>query len=156
VRKELAGLAPQERRFESFGRGIYSPRFTRRVYKALLERAREALAAGRSVIVDATFAQRRDRQRARELAEKIGARFLCLECRAEEEVIRRRLEERLRTGRDASDARWETYEAQKQVFQPVTELPPDEHMVVDCDEPWAQCVQETRSELEQRLAPPSP
>jgi len=156
VRKELAGLAPQERRFESFGRGIYSPRFTRRVYKALLERAREALAAGRSVIVDATFAQRRDRQRARELAQKMGARFLCLECRAEDDVIRQRLEERLRAGRDASDARWETYEAQKQVFQPVTELPPDEHMVVDCDEPWAQCVEGTRRELERRLAPPPP
>ena len=57
-------------------------------------------------------------------------------------------------GQDASDARWETYEAQKQVFQPVTELPPDGHMVVDCDEPWAECVEQTRRELERRLAPP--
>jgi len=154
VRKELAGLAPRERRFEAFGRGIYSPRFSQRAYKALLERARAALAEGRSVIVDATFAQRHYRQRARELAQAIGARFLCLECRAEEEVIRRRLEERLRAGQDASDARWETYEAQKQVFQPVTELPPDEHMVADCDEPWAECVEQTRRELERRLAPP--
>jgi len=154
VRKELAGLAPRERRFEPFGRGIYSPRFTQRAYKALLERAREALAAGRSVIVDATFAQRHYRQRARELAQRMGARFLCLECRAEEEVIRRRLEERLRAGRDASDARWEIYHAQKQVFQPVTELPPDEHMVVDCDWPLSQCLEEARRELERRLAPP--
>jgi len=155
VRKELAGLAPRERRFEPFGRGIYSPRFSERTYKALLERARAALAEGRSVIVDATFGQRRHRQRARELAQAMGARFLCLECRAEERVIRQRLEERLRAGRDASDARWETYEAQKQVFEPLAELPPAEHMVVDCDEPWARCVEETRRELERRLAPPS-
>ncbi|GAG13422.1 unnamed protein product, partial [marine sediment metagenome] len=80
--------------------------------------------------------------------------FLCLECRAKEEIIRQRLEERLRVGRDASDARWEIYEAQKQVFQPVTELPPDKHMVADCDEPWAQCVEEARRELKRRLAPP--
>jgi len=155
VRKELAGLAPRERRFEPFGRGIYSPRFSERTYKALLERARAALAEGRSVIVDATFDQRRHRQRARELAQAMGARFLCLECRAEEGVIRERLEERLRAGRDASDARWETYEAQKQVFEPLAELPPAEQMVVDCDEPWARCVEETRRELERRLAPPS-
>jgi len=156
VRKELAGLAPRERRFEPFGRGIYSPRFTQRAYKALLERARVALAEGRSVIVDATFAQRHYRQRARELAQKMGARFLCLECRAEEAVIRQRLEERLRAGRDASDARWETYQAQKQVFEPVRELPPDEHLVVDCDWPLSRCLEETRRELERRLAPPSP
>lgn len=155
VRKELAGLAPRERRFEPFGRGIYSQRFSQRTYKALLDRARAALAEGRSVIVDATFAQRRYRQKARELARAMGARFLCLECQAEEGVIRQRLEERLRAGRDASDARWEIYEAQKQVFQPVTELPPAEHMVVECDEPWARCVEQTRRELERRLAPPS-
>ena len=86
----------------------------------------------------------------------MGARFLCLECRAEEEVIRQRLEERLRAGRDASDARWETYEAQKQVFEAVTELPPDEHMVVDCDRPPARCLEEARRELARRLAPPPP
>ena len=156
VRKELAGLAPSERRFESFGRGIYSPRFSERTYKALLERARAALAEGRSVIVDATFAQRRHRQRARGLAQAMGARFLCLECRAEEEVIRQRLEERLQAGGDASDARWEIYEAQKQVFEPLEELPPAEHMVLDCDRTLAQCLEETRRELERRLAPPSP
>ncbi len=154
VRKELAGLAPRERRFEPFGRGIYSPRFSERTYKALLERARLALAEGRSVIVDATFAQRRQRQRAREIAQAMGASFLCLECRADEQVVRQRLEERLRTGRDASDARWEIYETQKQVLQPVTELPPDEHMVVDCGRPLAQCLEEARRELARRLAPP--
>lgn len=156
VRKELAGLAPRERRFEPFGKGIYSSRFTQRTYKALLERAGLALAEGRSVIIDATFAQRHHRQRARELAQAMGARFLCLECRAEEDVIRHRLEERLRAGRDASDARWEIYEAQRQTFEPVRELPPDEHMVVDCGRPLAQCLEETRRELERRLTPPSP
>jgi aminoglycoside phosphotransferase family enzyme/predicted kinase len=154
VRKELAGLAPRERRFERFGRGIYSPRFSQRTYKALLERARAALAEGRSMIIDATFAQQHYRQRARELAQAMGARFLCLECRAEEEIIRQRLEDRLRAGRDPSDARREIYETQKQVFQPLTELPPDEHMVADCGEPWTRCVEEARRELERRLAPP--
>ncbi len=155
VRKELAGLSPQERRFEPFGRGIYGPRFTQRTYKALLEQAGAALADGRSLIVDATFGQRRQRQKARALAQALGARFLCLECRASEEVIRRRLEERLRDGRDASDARWQTYEAQKLVFEPVTELGADEHLVVDCGRPLAECLAATRRDLEKRLAPPA-
>ncbi|MGQ9571849.1 MAG: bifunctional aminoglycoside phosphotransferase/ATP-binding protein [Dehalococcoidia bacterium] len=153
VRKELAGLRPTERRFEPFGKGIYSPRFSERTYKALLERARAALAEGRSVIIDATFAQRARRQQAKELAQAMGARFFCLECRAAEEVIRQRLDERLRSGRDASDARWETYEAEKRVFEPVSELPPEEHLVLDCDWPLAECVEYARRELERRLAP---
>jgi predicted kinase len=155
VRKELAGLAPRERRLEPFGRGIYSARFSVRTYKALLERARQALTEGRSVIVDATFAERRYRRRARDLAQAMGARFLCLECRADEGVIRERLEERLQAGRDASDARWEIYEAQKRVFEPPTEFPPDEHLAADCSQSPARCLAEARRELERRLAPPS-
>lgn len=155
VRKELAGLMPRERRFEPFGKGIYSQRFSDRTYKALLERAREALDAGRSLIIDATFGQRRYRQRARGLARAMGARFLCVECRAEEGVIRQRLEERLWAGRDASDARWEIYEAEKQVFEPVDELPPAEHLVLDCGRPIAECVAEVRRRLGPVSASPS-
>jgi hypothetical protein len=86
----------------------------------------------------------------------MGARFLCLECRAEEAVIRRRLDERLRTGGDASDARPEIYEAQIQVFEPVTELAPHEHLSLDCGRPLGQCLLEARRLVEERLAPPSP
>jgi len=154
VRKELAGLAPQEHRFEPFERGIYSPDFTARTYDAMLERGRGLLAEGRSVLLDATFGRRDQRQRARALAEEMGARFLCLECRAEEAVIRRRLAERLRTGGDASDARPEIYEAQVQVFEPVTELPPHEHAAVDCGRPLAHCLLEARRLVDERLAPP--
>ena len=59
VRKELAGLEPEERRFEPFERGIYSPAFTARTYDAMLERGRALLAQGRSVLLDATFGRRR-------------------------------------------------------------------------------------------------
>ena len=151
VRKELAGLPPRERRVETSGNGIYYQRVNDRTHRVLLDVAREALDAGRSIIIDATFGQRRYRQRARDLARKMGARFLCVVCRAGEGVIRRRLEERLRAGRDASDARWEIYEAQKQVFELVDELPPAEHLALDCGRPIAQCV----AEASRRLGPVS-
>jgi hypothetical protein len=121
----------------------------------MLERARGLLAQGRSVLLDATFGRRDQRQKARALAEEMGARFVCVECRAEEAVIRQRLAERLRTGGDASDARPEIYEAQIQVFEPVTELPPHEYVSLDCARPLGQCVLEARRLVNERLAPPA-
>jgi len=155
VRKELAGLSPEEHRFEPFERGIYSPAFTARTYDAMLERARGLLAEGRSVLLDGTFGRRDQRQKARGLAEEMGGRFVCVECRAEEAVIHRRLAERLRTGGDASDARPEIYEAQLQVFEPVTDLRPHEYVSLDCARPLGQCVLEARRLVDERLAPPT-
>ncbi|MFQ6019422.1 MAG: AAA family ATPase [Dehalococcoidia bacterium] len=138
VRKELAGLAPQERRFEPFGRGIYSSAFSDRTYRALLERAAAALQEGRSVIVDASFVRRKHRLWMRRLAAREGADFHCLEFRASEAAIRRRLAGRLRQGADPSDARWEIYAAARQTFQPPTELPPEQHIVIDTARPLAE------------------
>lgn len=135
VRKELAGLSPGEHRFEPFGRGIYSPAFTDRTYRALMEAARPLLLEGRSVIIDASFARRKHRTWARRLAEETGAQFLCLECRASDAAVARRLARRLREGGDPSDARWEIYLAQKRVFQPVRELPPERHLAIDTGRP---------------------
>jgi len=135
VRKELAGLSPEERRLEPFGRGIYSPAFTRRTYTALLRRAGDLLSRGRSVILDASFARRQQRERARRLARALAASFLCLECRAPAEEVQRRLAERLARGKGPSDARWEIYQEQRRRFQPVTELPPQEHLIIDTQAP---------------------
>jgi len=131
VRKELAGLPPQARRLEPFERGIYSPRFTDRTYRELLERAREHLEEGRSVIIDASFVRRKHRRWAQRLAQRQGADFYCLEFRAPDSAVRRRLARRLREGGDPSDARWEVYVAQKEIFQPVDELEPERHILVD-------------------------
>ena len=106
-------------------------------------------------MLDATFGRLDQRQKARALAEEMGARFVCVECRAEEATIRRRLAERLRAGGDASDARAEIYEAQVQVFEPVTELPAHEHIALDCNRPLGQCVLEARRLVDERLAPPA-
>jgi hypothetical protein len=57
---------PRERRFEPFGRGIYSPRFSERTYKALLERARAQLELDREQALVAL--QKSCRQRVEYLA----------------------------------------------------------------------------------------
>lgn len=118
VRKQLCGLSPWERRLEPFGRGIYAPQLTERTYRRMLEMAAEELRAGRSVILDASFSRRAQRREARRLAERLGARFLLIECTCPPEVARRRL-----AGRqgDPSDGRWEIYQEQLRAFEPIEE-----------------------------------
>ncbi len=137
VRKALAGLEESEHRFEPFHGGIYSPEFTDRTYAAILENARQALAEGRSVIVDASFIRRQYRRWARRLAREMGAQFVCLEFQVSDSAVRRRLARRLREGGDPSDARWEIYAAQKRTFQRPSEVPPERHVVVDTRRPLA-------------------
>ena len=137
VRKALAGLEESEHRFEPFRGGIYSPEFTDRTYAAILESARQALAEGRSVILDASFIRRQYRRSARRLAGELGAQFVCLELEVSDSAVRRRLARRLREGGDPSDARWETYAAQKRTFQRPSEVPPERHVVVDTRRPLA-------------------
>lgn len=147
VRKGLAGLAPQEHRFEPFRRGIYGPAFTDKTYRAILAKAGAHLEKGESVIADASFVQRKHRRWARRLAEGEGADFYCLEFRASDAAVRRRLARRLRQGGDPSDARWEIYLALKEAFQPVEELDRDRHIVVDTARPLGRSLGAVRRQI---------
>jgi predicted kinase len=130
VRKESAGLAPQEHRYEAFGKGIYSADVTERTYADLLERARPLIMAGRSVILDASFIRRSHRKAATRLAKDTGAQFACVLLDAPAEAVRSRLKRRVARGAGPSDARWETYVAQKRRFQRPSELPTERLKVV--------------------------
>ena len=61
VRKQLAGIPPTERRSGGYLDGIYGHAFTRATYDRLRELADVALTTGRSVIVDATFRDPKER-----------------------------------------------------------------------------------------------
>lgn len=117
VRKELAGLAPTEHRAgDRYGEGIYTDTCTDRTYRALLEQAEAALAAGRGIIVDATFRRRTDRDRFRRLAVRHGAHFHLIHAICPEEFARKRLEARQGHAGEASDGRWDIYLLQKDDF----------------------------------------
>ncbi len=124
VRKESAGLPPQEHRDEAFGQGIYAADVTERTYTELLDRARPLLLGGRSVILDASFIRRSHRKAAFRLAQDTGAQFACALLDAPLETVRRRLARRVARRTGASDARWQTYVAQKRRFQQPSDLPP--------------------------------
>ncbi len=130
TRKKLAGIPLTEHRFDEFKTGIYSEDFSRRTYDAMLAEAEKLLSQGQSVILDASFKKRTDRLQARKIADKIGADFLVIECILDEEIAKKRLEQRLKEG-TISDGRWEIFEPQKQDFERVVEFPPESHIIVD-------------------------
>jgi len=131
LRKEMLHMAPTDRYPEAFGKGIYSDEITRKTYDRALELASEKLAEGKSVIIDASYKSRRDRQRALTAAERLKADFFIIECICPENIVKERLDLRMSDKGEASDGRWEIYLAQKDTFDKITEIPESLHVILD-------------------------
>lgn len=146
TRKTMFGVAHTTRLDESAFHGAYSKDVTERVYDEVLRRASVVLASGRPVILDASFRSREMRARARELARAHGAPFQLVECRADHDVCKERLRERAR-GSSVSDGRLEVFDAFVASWEPVTELPDGEHIVIDTTRP----TEESLAAVEERV-----
>lgn len=131
IRKELHGLAPHERGPLE----IYSAAANARTYGELLGRAEHYLKENTSVIVDATFQRRADRERLLARARRAGVRPLFVECRCSPAAARERLQARNRLGTDASDADVAVYEVQARRYEPPVELPEDLLVPIDTERP---------------------
>jgi uncharacterized protein len=97
LRKSLLGAAPATR----LGPHGYSAEVSRRVYGLIAERALAALGAGHSVIADASFVNRDDRDAIAAVARGAGVPFTGLWIEAPPELLARRIEAR---AGDPSDA----------------------------------------------------
>lgn len=104
VRKELAGLSPHDPAGAAPFEGIYTPARTAEVYGELLRRAALALAAGDSVVLDATWLDPEHRAAARATARGGHAHLHELCCDLDLEEAGDRIRARAATGGDASDA----------------------------------------------------
>ncbi|WP_367027367.1 AAA family ATPase [Methylococcus sp. ANG] len=100
---------------------MYLPAFTRATYDKLLELATPSLRARLSVVLDATFLERRYRDDARQLADRSGAAFTIVAMEAPEAVLRQRILARQRAGADPSDADLGVLEKQLQSRLPLGE-----------------------------------
>ncbi|MDO8351109.1 MAG: ATP-binding protein, partial [Gallionella sp.] len=83
---------------------IYSESFGLRTYQHLAELAEGLLLSGWSVIVDAAFLMRWERDLFRDLAQRVGVDFGILDIQADPAVLRERVRLRQAEGSDASDA----------------------------------------------------
>jgi aminoglycoside phosphotransferase family enzyme/predicted kinase len=160
TRKRLAKRELAQPDTSGFGQGIYTTEWSARTYAALLDAAHSVLAASRSVILDATYSQRSDRQNAAQLAHALGAQAVFIECVCSQGVALARLQRRWtsrvarrqlsRSASAASDGRPELYEAQRaawQPFDPATE-PGLTHVRITTDRTLADSVAATLDALQ--------
>ena len=129
-RKAMRGVGPTHPLEESAWTGAYDEAVTESVYAEILRQAEVVLGSGRPVVVDASFRSRALRRTGQELANRHHVPFRFVECRADAAVCRARLETRAKE-RGVSDGRIEIFDAFCARYEPVTELPPDDHVVLD-------------------------
>jgi len=120
LRKELAGLPASAGRAEPFGVGLYSRQMSERTYDLLRERAKVTLAAGQSVVADAAFLHRAERDRFAAAARQAGRPALLVLMECPPAMALERLDRRQAAGRDASDGRRELASEQARIFEPPT------------------------------------
>lgn len=118
-RKRCFGLDPLARTQSAPESGIYTPQATQNTYHHLLQLARTILSAHYSVLVDATFLQRQQRDAFRALAGELALPFTILHCEAKEKTLQQRVRHRQRMERDASEADLQVLEKQQQKQQPL-------------------------------------
>ncbi len=118
-RKRLFGLASMQESGSGMNSGIYSPDAHARTYAHLRERAGMLLRAGWSVIVDAAFLKRADRDSFHALAGEAGAAFGILAPQATSALLRERILARGDLGRDASEATLEVLAQQMRRIEPL-------------------------------------
>lgn len=94
VRKEMAGISPDDAASARFGQGIYASEMTDRTYALLKSRAASLLGMGTSVIIDASFTTASQRAPFRQVAATAQANLVEMRCVAEPRVLRERLRRR--------------------------------------------------------------
>lgn len=103
-RKRLYGYDVVARNGGTIDAGIYSAAATQKTYQQLGQLAQTILAAGWSVVVDATFLRREQRESFYRLAEQLSVPLHLLYCHAPPAVLRERIKARQAGHRDASEA----------------------------------------------------
>jgi predicted kinase len=109
--------------------GAYRREVTEKVYRILEDEARKQLQAGRTVILDASFADAARRKRMQDLAAECNVPHAVLYCHCPREMALVRLHARIQEGTDASDGRIELYDLQKDHFQ----VPSDAEPVIEIE-----------------------
>lgn len=118
-RKRLHGLPALARTGAALASGVYTGDATALTYQRLSDLAKTIIEAGYSVIVDATFLKRRQRDLFRQLAETLQAPFVILDFVADENVLRARILQRERQRCDASEAGVDVLEHQLATREPL-------------------------------------
>jgi predicted kinase len=124
-------MAPPQRPAEDRIPELYGVKATRRTYDRLAEVADGALGAGYTIIADATYLDRHDRDILAQVAEHHHAPAIILACDAPSRVLRERVARRQQDNRDASDAGLRVLESQLRERRSFGETEPVLSIVTD-------------------------
>jgi uncharacterized protein len=102
IRKEMAGLSPEQNAAEEYGEGLYDTAHTTRTYHELCRRAGELLQLGETVVLDASWTSVDQRAIAAEAATETRSRLVQLRCWAPETITAQRIAERTSSLSDAT------------------------------------------------------
>jgi aminoglycoside phosphotransferase family enzyme/predicted kinase len=123
IRKDIAGLYPEEDSASAYGENIYSAYMTRRTYEELFKRAALLLNKKRSCILDGTFLTQFLREKLKDWIKKQRIKeenFYPIFCYAPEWLILRRLKKKKKDTISFSEATPEVYFKMKAQFTPPT------------------------------------
>ena len=118
-RKRLHHLPASARSGSDVGAGLYTEATTRATYAQLASLARVVVETGISVVVDAAFLNRWQRDLFRALARELGTPFLIVSCHTPQAVLRERVAMRERTAADASEATLAVLDHQLRTAEPL-------------------------------------
>ncbi len=142
LRKERAGLAVNQRSDAAIRAQLYTPAAKEQTYAVLIEQAEQRAQAGESVLVDATFSRRYDREHLRQRLAGVPVACHFIEAQASAATVRQRLQAREDNDQatSGSDARLEDYETLHQTYEPPTELSPSQLIQVSTESSPAETV----------------
>lgn len=132
-RKRLHGTVGTDRHVAPVERGLYTTAANEATYTHLLALARQVVAAGYPVIIDAAFLKKRQRIAFRLLAAELGVPFFLFDLRAPVDTLRRRLTARQHLQHHASDADLAVLEHQIATGEPLAEEEAEGMIAIDGD-----------------------
>lgn len=151
IRKERAGLRPEQPAPAAFGEGLYDAGSTAATYHEMLTRARHDLERGETVVLDASWTSEAHRVEARAVAADTHSDLVELECRLDPREAAARMVERARRGGDPSDADAVTAAAMAALADPWPTA-----AIVDTSGPPAEAVASARAAFDRVSASVNP
>jgi len=129
-----------------------------KTYGKIVREAEKQILAGRGAILDATFAQRANREKVSRMAVKHNIPVFLVHCFATDAIIKDRLAHQTGQGIDLSDGRWELCVEQKAKCERPNEIPVQNYLELNTVQPVAElaavCERFLRSRLDPREAQP--
>lgn len=151
IRKALTGRPGRE--IAPMNAGIYQQPMTEKTYGKIVREAEKQILCGRGAILDATFAQRANREKVTRMAAKHNVPVFLVHCFATDATIKNRLAQREAEGRDLSDGHWEIYVEQKAACEPPSEIPVQNYLELNTVQPVEELASICEKFLRSRLDP---